>query len=133
VGGRIEITLGVCFWGPCEHRNTGLYQQRGIPYVCPARREQVSRTRGVFRNDLVYVCAKMCETCIFRPGNLMDLQPGRVEQMVKDATAANSCIPCHKTTYRQNHDGEAVCRGFFEQHSTPALQIAERMGLVKYQ
>ncbi|MGW2317427.1 hypothetical protein [Streptomyces sp. NPDC001680] len=30
----------------------------------------------------VRVCARRCDTCIFHPGNLMDLKPGRVANMV---------------------------------------------------
>ncbi len=90
------------------------------------------RRCGVFRDGSVHVMAEQCSTCIFRGGNLMDLEPGRVKQMVDDATASDGCIPCHKTTYGQA-EGEAVCRGFFDLHSTPTLQIAERIGIVKFQ
>ncbi len=58
----------------------------------------------------------------------MSLVPGRVKQMVASATKADSCIPCHQTL-----DGaQSVCRGFFEKHKTAPLQIAERLGLVKF-
>ena len=87
-----------------------------------------SRKR-VFRDGMVHVCARMCATCIFRTGNLMNLEEGRVEQMVALATRAESCIPCHQTL-----DGkQAVCRGFFEKHATQPLQIAERLGFVVLQ
>jgi hypothetical protein len=84
---------------------------------------------GVYRGDgMVHVCSLMCDTCIFRPGNLMHLNEGRVEQMVRDATRLESCIPCHQTL-----DGkQAVCRGFYERHATAPLQIAARLGYLEF-
>lgn len=81
----------------------------------------------VFRDGKVHVKRRMCDTCIFRPGNLMNLEPGRVEGMVADATSDDGCIPCHKTL----GDEPAVCRGFFDRHRTQTLQIAERLGYVE--
>jgi hypothetical protein len=63
----------------------------------------------------------------------MSLSEGRVEQMVRDATKHQSCIPCHTTL-----DGyQAVCRGFFElrntmEHANSTLQIAERLGFIEF-
>ena len=63
------------------------------------------------------VCREMCETCIFRPGNLMELNPGRVRGMVDESLQNDSFIPCHKTL-----DGErAVCRGFYDRHATNSM------------
>lgn len=85
------------------------------------------RSRKPYRDGRVHVCRVMCKTCIFRPGNLMDLNPGRKDQMVRDATRAESVIVCHTTL----GSDQAVCRGFFEAHKTAPLQIAERLGLVE--
>lgn len=47
----------------------------------------------------------------------MELKPGRVAGMVREAIANDSFIPCHKTL-----DGErAVCRGFYDAHGTATL------------
>jgi hypothetical protein len=81
---------------------------------------------NIYRDGKVYVCAKECATCIFRPGNLMQLRAGRVRQMVDDAKADESTIVCHKTLTGDN----AVCRGFYDRYPTQPLQIAERLGLV---
>lgn len=86
-------------------------------------------SHNVFRNGRVHVCQRMCSTCIFRPGNKMDLATGRVEGMVRDATAADSTIVCHSTLDGDN----AACRGFFDRHKTASLQIAERLGLIEWQ
>lgn len=85
------------------------------------------RKKPVFRDGKIHVCRTMCKTCIFKPGNLMNLQPGRVEQMVADATKNESCIPCHCTL----GGAEAVCRGFYERHPTSPLQIAQRLDRIE--
>ncbi len=81
-----------------------------------------------FRDGKVHVCARMCSTCIFRPGNLMKLSPGRRAGMVRSAVAKDSAIICHQTLDENN----AVCAGFFAQHSTNPLRIAERLGMIEY-
>jgi hypothetical protein len=84
----------------------------------------------IFRDDRVHVCARMCKTCIFRPGNLMDLEDGRVEEMVQIATEGNSTIVCHSTL--DDPDTALACRGFFDRHPTQSLQIADRLGFVTF-
>lgn len=60
---------------------------------------------------IVQTMETQCDTCIFRPGNLMHLEPGRVQEMVKSATEAEGHITCHKTlTWKLG----AICRGFIE-------------------
>jgi hypothetical protein len=89
----------------------------------------------------VRVLAEMCATCIFRPGNLMQLQPGRVRGMVaatrpsrdhrRQPTASH--IPCHDTIYREDVR-PAICRGFFDLPDRPnsprpqLLQVGDRLG-----
>lgn len=75
----------------------------------------------------VRVMAEKCPTCIFRPGNLMHLQPGRVREMVDEAKGKEGGIVCHATLDDKKH---AVCRGFFDKHATPLLQVAERLGMI---
>lgn len=86
-------------------------------------------TRPVFVDGMVHVNERMCETCIFRPGNLMGLEPGRVEDVVKQNVDAGAALPCHSTL---DGDQQAVCRGFFDRHATAPLQIAERLGFIKF-
>jgi hypothetical protein len=71
----------------------------------------------------------MCATCIFRPGNLMELRSGRVRDMVDSAKRDDSTIVCHATLDSREH---AACRGFFDRYPTTPLQIAERMGMVVF-
>ena len=82
------------------------------------------RFDGPATHDGLRVCAEMCSDCVFRPGNLMHLRPGRLAGMVRDSLAADSCIPCHQTL-----DGErAVCRGFWDRHMNDTLMC--RLGQV---
>lgn len=73
--------------------------------------------------------AERCETCIFRPGNLMRLRPGRVREMVTGALDAGTFITCHSTLYRTGV-GPAICRGFFDLygHSSNLIRIYGRIG-----
>jgi|SRR5580704_12725027 hypothetical protein len=87
------------------------------------------KSRKVFRNDRVHVCGRMCDTCIFRPANLMYLEECRLENMVREATRNESCITCHETLSGY----QAVCRGFYDRHATAPLQIAERLGCIVFQ
>jgi hypothetical protein len=88
----------------------------------------VART---YVNGKVHVRRRQCATCIFRPGNLMNLEPGRVEQMIADAVAEQSCIPCHHHLYA-DQPVEPVCRGFYDRHATAPIQIAERIGILTW-
>ncbi len=85
-------------------------------------------SHDAYRDGRVHVCAEMCATCIFRPGNLMHAPAGKVREMVDEARADESAIICHSTLQGSN----AVCRGFFDRYSTLPLQIAERLGLVLF-
>ncbi len=85
---------------------------------------------NVFREGKVHVRKEMCATCIFRPGNLMKLTPGRVAGMVEDAEKNQSAIICHDTLHTKRN---AVCRGFFERHQTLPLALAQAMGTLTEQ
>jgi hypothetical protein len=75
----------------------------------------------------VRVMKKRCATCIFRPGNLMFLNRGRLKDLVEQVEKMDGCIPCHETL---DDEIQAVCRGQFEAMKTAPLQIAERMGAI---
>jgi hypothetical protein len=73
--------------------------------------------------------ACMCATCIFRPGNPMQLNPGRLRDLVDQARAGDGFIVCHSTLPGMAPPGAepAVCRGFVDRYDTPALQIIGRL------
>lgn len=81
----------------------------------------------VFYDGVIRVAKEMCPTCIFRPGNLMKLDPGRVKDMVEDARKNDSAIICHDTL---DQPLQAVCRGYFDSYETQPLQVAKRLGMV---
>lgn len=86
------------------------------------------KKRAPFREGKVHIMAQRCPTCIFRPGNLMDLEPGRVADMVREAKRRDSAIICHETLGGY----KALCRGFFDKHYTTPLQIADRLGYIEF-
>ena len=75
-----------------------------------------------------------CLTCIGRPGNPMDLRPGRVRQMVRDAlTDGSQGIVCHETVpYRGNPAGRqaALCRWFWQTYGYRVnfIRVMARLG-----
>ena len=73
--------------------------------------------------------AQMCDTCVFRPGNLMQLRQGRLRDLVEEARQAQSYIICHSTLPGMTADGlqPAVCRGFADRYHTQSLQVIERL------
>ena len=73
--------------------------------------------------------ARMCDTCVFRPGNLMHLRQGRLRDLVEQARQAQSFIVCHSTLPGMAPDGAepAVCRGFADRYHTQSLQLIERL------
>lgn len=87
-------------------------------------------SRKVFRDGKVHVCKRMCDTCIFRPGNLMDLPPGRVERMEKSSVKRDGHIPCHDTLSGQH----AICRGFYDRNKSNVvgLRLAQAFKIVEF-
>jgi hypothetical protein len=88
-------------------------------------------TNRVFVNGKVHVRRTMCATCIFRPGNLMGLSDGRVEEMIRDADEAGSCIPCHTHLYTGSPI-EPVCRGYYDRRSSVTLRLADAAGVTVF-
>lgn len=82
-----------------------------------------------FRDGAVHVVSERCTTCIFNPGNQMDLNAGRVKDLVQQARDADSAIICHSTL---DTEANAVCRGFYDGYDTAPLRLARRMGCVEF-
>lgn len=85
---------------------------------------------GPFRDGRVHVLREKCATCVFRPGNLMRLEPGRLQGMVREAVADDSAITCHSTLYREDVD-QAVCRGFADGYATLPLRLAAALDVLE--
>ncbi|WP_416875866.1 hypothetical protein [Kitasatospora sp. SC0581] len=82
----------------------------------------------------VRVLARLCDTCIYRPGNLMNLAPGRVRQLAAEALATDGHIVCHSTLPALAPPGTkgAICRGFANAHGNAiyALRIGAAFGRI---
>ena len=90
-------------------------------------------TEGPYRDGRVHVLADRCSTCVFRPGNLMHLEAGRLKDLVEVNTANDSALICHQTLPYSNTGAEpAVCRGFFDKYPTLPLRMAIAMDVVAY-
>lgn len=78
----------------------------------------------------VRVCREMCPTCVFRPGNLMHLQPGRLREMIDTARAGESGIVCHSTLEREE---AALCRGWFDRYAQTVwtVRLAVALGVIR--
>lgn len=72
----------------------------------------------------VRICAGRCGTCIFRPGNLMRLEEGRVAEMIANAIAEKGHIVCHATL---GTDAPAICAGFATHRNGSAASLALRL------
>jgi hypothetical protein len=72
----------------------------------------------------VRVCAERCPTCIFRPGNLMRLEPRRVAGMIASAIADEGHIVCHATL---GTSAPAICAGFAAHPRGSAASLALRL------
>ena len=91
----------------------------------------MSRT-NVYRDGKVHVMEAKCSTCIYRPGNLMHLEPGRKDSMQADAIRDEGVIPCHKTIHGAREQ-ESVCRGFFDVAKHEGLlAVAERLDIIEF-
>lgn len=87
---------------------------------------------NAYRDGKVHVRETMCETCVFRPGNLMQLQPGRLADLVRTNVENESALICHATLPEMGEADQAVCRGFYDRHATAPLQIAGRLDLIEW-
>ncbi|MFB9854488.1 hypothetical protein ACFFMR_29320 [Micromonospora andamanensis] len=73
--------------------------------------------------------SKQCDSCIFAPGNRMNLGPGRLRDLVTKVHEQGSYIICHDTLphYLYPQAKPAICRGFADRYRTQALDLIERL------
>lgn len=77
--------------------------------------------------------SEKCSTCVFRPGNLMNLRPGLLEELIKQNTGPNAQgLHCHQTLKYGAHPrfGLAFCRGFYDgfRDLVNFFRICKRLG-----
>lgn len=75
------------------------------------------------------VFKEMCGTCVFRPGNLMQLRPGALKRVVDANLATGTLLMCHTTTHGQAPE-EIACKGFFDRYGERQMvvQVINRIG-----
>lgn len=83
------------------------------------------------------VLSRPCSTCVFLPGNKMDLRPGRLMDLIRGNTGASSHgLICHETLgYGGNPEfGAAYCHNFFVKygHLCNLIRIFSRLGGFTY-
>lgn len=72
------------------------------------------------------IMAERCSTCIFRPGNLMSLNDGRVREMLQSVVRHDSYITCHQTL--GTDEPGAICKGGSDAHMGQLERIARLLG-----
>lgn len=66
--------------------------------------------------------SRKCDTCVFHPGNMMHLAPGRLLDLVESNQQHGAMLVCHKTTYGQHPEiGETMCRGYFDAYAEGSM------------
>lgn len=75
-----------------------------------------------YRDGKVHVLDAMCATCVFRPGNVMQLTDERFREITEGNAAADSALTCHSTLYRDDVD-QAVCFGFWKRYRSASLPL----------
>lgn len=93
----------------------------------------MARKGNVYRDGKVHIRLEMCDSCVFRPGNLMSLRSGGLKAIIDGNLELDVPLVCHQTLDIHPDGGnEAVCRGFFERYPTTPMELAERWGLIEW-
>jgi hypothetical protein len=92
--------------------------------------------QGPYRDGGIHVAGQLCSTCVFRPGNLMMLAPGKLKQLVERNVESGSALQCHQTLpyYGEDRTPSAICRGFYDAHGSrvPALRVAISLDMIVF-
>lgn len=101
----------------------------GVEPECDKQETVVDPVTGYLR-----VLSERCSTCIFRAGNPMYLEPGKLQNMIRQALWNGDWIICHQTLSYGDHPdfGGAICRGFFDAYGNRSvlLLIADRYDVI---
>lgn len=84
-----------------------------------------------FRDGRVHVYSRKCDTCIYRPGNLMHLTEGVRDELEAEAVKQNTVIVCHE---HDDDDDLAVCRGFYDVNKANVvpLSLGAALGILAF-
>lgn len=81
-----------------------------------------------YRDGKVHVLKERCSTCVFRPGNLMNLKEGRFKDLVETNRRLDTAFSCHQTLYGQT-EAEAICRGYFDAYKEEVTPLRMAVAL----
>lgn len=76
----------------------------------------------------IRIMREQCSTCIYRPGNLMQLRHGRVADMTRECRARDTNVVCHQTL---SDKLGAFCRGSVDAHAGQLVRIGERLNSIE--
>ncbi|AUR81211.1 hypothetical protein Ares1_0087 [Vibrio phage Ares1] len=76
---------------------------------------------------MMQVSKRCCGQCLFTPKKIVS--DARKKDILKTCEQDDTHFICHKATIKKQN---VVCRGFFENQSTNALRVAERLGLIEF-
>lgn len=94
--------------------------------------EEEPEQRPIGADGKLRVLSDQCTTCVFRAGNLMHLNPGRLRDLIRQNLDADAALVCHQTLTYGDHPefGPALCRGFFDGYGQQVnlVRIMGRLG-----
>lgn len=93
-----------------------------------------------YRDGRVHVMAEKCSTCVFRPGNVMHLPPGRLKELTDHVQESGAPFSCHQTLpyagaeHVEFYGGAALCAGAVENYGddSPQIQLARALDVITY-
>lgn len=92
---------------------------------------------GPYRDGRIHVLNERCSSCVFRPGNLMDLGIGRLADLVRSNLEADSVLTCHQTLPYGPHPEAppSVCHGYFDAYwrEVTGLRMAVALDLIEFE
>jgi hypothetical protein len=77
----------------------------------------------------MFVMSERCDTCIFRPGNLMDLNQGRLADIIESTDRGDTNVICHKSrSVSGDLRQDAWCKGSVDRRAGQMIRIMDRLG-----
>lgn len=81
---------------------------------------------------ITFVMKEQCETCIFRPGNPMHLEEGRLQAMINQTDADDTNVVCHQSAGLKGAIRcEAWCRGSVDRKPGQAVRMMRDLGILE--
>lgn len=93
-----------------------------------------------YRGAKVHIMSEKCSTCVFHPGNLMHLPPGRLKELTDHVQETGVPFSCHQTLpyagadHREHYEGAALCAGAVETYGAESIPVrtAYALGAVEH-